>query len=220
MSSIPRADLRAARRRITARTIAQLLRGEREALSRQERDEVLRHRISYLADDLVVPDLECRVRLRHRGRRAGGARDPRVRQLAAARVPLLRRSARRRAGRHLRAARGARLVRQAGAGAATRAPRSQVHALFIDVNELTDQTENALKIVGDVYAARLFALVGRAARPRSLEAQRRGEAEDARRHLPLRRRADRHVARRRCSSSTIVLILRVRAGAASSDRES
>ena len=36
----------------------------------------------------------------------------------------------------------------------------QVHALFIDVNELTDRTENALKIVGDVYAARLFSLVG------------------------------------------------------------
>jgi len=36
----------------------------------------------------------------------------------------------------------------------------QVHALFIDVNELTDRTENALKIVGDVYAARLFTLVG------------------------------------------------------------
>ena len=34
-----------------------------------------------------------------------------------------------------------------------------VHALFIDVNELTDKTENALKIAGDVYAARVFALV-------------------------------------------------------------
>jgi hypothetical protein len=33
-----------------------------------------------------------------------------------------------------------------------------VHSLFIDVNELTDRTENALKIVGDVYAARLFSL--------------------------------------------------------------
>jgi len=33
-----------------------------------------------------------------------------------------------------------------------------VHSLFIDVNELTDRTENALKIVGDVYAARLFAM--------------------------------------------------------------
>ena len=35
--------------------IAQLLRGERQALSPEERDRVLRHRISYLADDLVVP---------------------------------------------------------------------------------------------------------------------------------------------------------------------
>jgi hypothetical protein len=35
----------------------------------------------------------------------------------------------------------------------------QLHALFIDVNELTDKTENALKMVGDVYAARLYSLV-------------------------------------------------------------
>jgi len=35
-----------------------------------------------------------------------------------------------------------------------------VHALFIDVNELTDRSENALKIIGDVYAARLFSMVG------------------------------------------------------------
>jgi uncharacterized Rmd1/YagE family protein len=34
-----------------------------------------------------------------------------------------------------------------------------VHSLFIDVNELTDKTENALKFAGDVYAARLFTLV-------------------------------------------------------------
>jgi len=40
----------------------------------------------------------------------------------------------------------------------TRAAR-QVHSLFIDVNELTDHTENALKFVGDIYAARLFFLV-------------------------------------------------------------
>src|SRR5262249_14229022 len=35
--------------------IAQLLRGERQTLARQERDEVLRNRLSYLDDDLVVP---------------------------------------------------------------------------------------------------------------------------------------------------------------------
>ena len=35
---------------------------------------------------------------------------------------------------------------------------NQLHSLFIDVNELTDRTENALKIVGDIYAARVFNL--------------------------------------------------------------
>ncbi len=33
-----------------------------------------------------------------------------------------------------------------------------MHALFIDVNELTDRTENTLKFVGDIYAARLFGM--------------------------------------------------------------
>ena len=33
-----------------------------------------------------------------------------------------------------------------------------VHSLFIDVNELTDKAENALKFAGDVYFARVFAL--------------------------------------------------------------
>jgi hypothetical protein len=37
-----------------------------------------------------------------------------------------------------------------------------VHSLFIDVNELTDRTENALKIAGDVYVARLFAMTAAA----------------------------------------------------------
>jgi len=34
-----------------------------------------------------------------------------------------------------------------------------VHALFIDVTDVTDRTVNALKFTGDVYAARLFSLV-------------------------------------------------------------
>jgi uncharacterized Rmd1/YagE family protein len=33
-----------------------------------------------------------------------------------------------------------------------------VHTLFIDVNELTDRAENALKIAGDVYVARVFGM--------------------------------------------------------------
>jgi hypothetical protein len=41
----------------------------------------------------------------------------------------------------------------------TRAAR-HLHQVYIEVNELTDRTENALKVVGDMYAARLFARVG------------------------------------------------------------
>ena len=35
---------------------------------------------------------------------------------------------------------------------------NHLHALFIDVNEITDKTQNALKMVGDIYAARVFSL--------------------------------------------------------------
>ena len=35
----------------------------------------------------------------------------------------------------------------------------ELHALFVDVNEITDRTENSLKMIGDIFAARLFQLV-------------------------------------------------------------
>ncbi len=35
----------------------------------------------------------------------------------------------------------------------------QGQTLLIDINELSDRSENALKFIGDVYAARLFGLV-------------------------------------------------------------
>ena len=140
--------------------IASVLRGERAPLSRQERDEILRHRLSYLANDLVIPTWN-----------AAFVYDTPAGTLAALEIiefansqllqfryydELLDNALGRiyanvkkeprwydaLVGRHY-----ARAVRQ-------------VHALFIDVNELTDRTENALKIVGDVYAARLFWLVG------------------------------------------------------------
>lgn len=137
--------------------IARLLRAEPQPLSQQERDEVLRHRLSYLANDLVVPtwstalvyDTESSVHgaleifeyansqlLQFRyyddllnGRLASIYRELETRKTYNRWWPR----------RYTRAAR-------------------QVHALFIDVNELTDRTENALKLVGDVYAARLLAL--------------------------------------------------------------
>ena len=150
----PAADALLAERGID---IAQLLRGEREALSPQERDEVLRHRISYFATDLVVPawhgafiyDSEAGVQ--------GG-----LELLEFANSQLLEF----RYYDQLLDAELARIYAQMQGGGwgrtwfsrrYTRAARN-VHALFIDVTELTDRTQNALKIVGDVYAARLFAL--------------------------------------------------------------
>src|SRR4029079_19585319 len=138
-------------------TIAQLLRGERSPLSAEERDEILRHRISYFADALVIPHLNSAF---IRDTESGAQAAIEILEFANSQLlefryydelldaeleriyPQLQRDgwlytwvAR----RYVRAAR-------------------QVHSLFIDVSELTDRTENALKIVGDVCAARFFAL--------------------------------------------------------------
>ena len=140
--------------------IASIVRGERATLSRQERDEILRHRISYLADDLVIPTWNAAFVY---DTAAGTQAAVEIAEFANSQllqfryydelldIALASIYAKMQMephwydwllGRHY--ARAAR----------------QVHALFIDVNELTDRTENALKIVGDVYAARLFNLVG------------------------------------------------------------
>ena len=139
--------------------IAQLLRAEHAPLSPQEREEVLRHRISYLVSDLVVPtwnaafiyDTEV------------GAQGT-VELLEYANSQLLqfryydqlldtelgRIYAQLQARGWARPWLGRRYTRAA----------HNVHSLFIDVNELTDKTENALKFAGDVYFARVFALAG------------------------------------------------------------
>ena len=137
--------------------IAQLLRDEREPLSAQERDEVLRHRISYYAADVVIATWSSALVY---DTPAGISGVLEILEFANSQLlefryydqlldlELSRTYARLQksgwrhtwiGGRHARAAR-------------------QIHALFIDVNELTDKAENALKIAGDVYAARLFGL--------------------------------------------------------------
>jgi len=139
--------------------IAQLLRGEHERLSEQERAEVLRHSISYLASDLVVPtwngafvyDSEAGVH---------GALE--ILEFANSQLlqfryydALLDRELE---GIYAQLQKPFWVQNWFGRGY-SRAAR-YVHALFIDVNELTDRTENALKIAGDIYAARLIALTG------------------------------------------------------------
>lgn len=155
LEDIPTADALLAAR---GGDIAQLLRGEREPLSAQERDDVLRHRISYLATDLVVPTWSAAF-VRDTDAGARGVLDI----LEFANSQLLE-------FRYYDGLLDDQMTRiyaelehpgwaQSWLGRRFTRPARRVHSLFIDVNELTDKTENALKIAGDVYAARLFNLV-------------------------------------------------------------
>jgi hypothetical protein len=138
--------------------IAALLRGERLALSEQEKEAVLRHRISYLADDLVVPTWNAAFVY---DTLAGTQAALEILEFANSQLLEFRYYDERLDDES--AAIYAKLQRprwydQWMGWRYARAAR-QVHTLFIDVNELTDRTENALKFIGDIYAARLFTMV-------------------------------------------------------------
>ena len=140
--------------------IASVLRGERAPLSRQERDEVLRHRISYLANDLVIPTWNAAFIY---DTDAGMQAALEIVEFANSQLlqfryydELLDNAL---ASIYADLKKDTRWYDAVLGRHEARAAR-EVHALFIDVNELTDRTENALKLVGDVYAARLFSLVG------------------------------------------------------------
>ena len=137
--------------------IVRLLRVERERLSKQERDEVLRHRISYLENDLVVPAWNAAFVY---DTDAGAAAAIEILEFANSQLLEFRYYDDLLDGelagiyKQLQAPgwfKGGRGRRYTGAA-------QHVHSLFIDINDLTDRTENALKIAGDVYAARLLAL--------------------------------------------------------------
>ena len=137
--------------------IAQLLRGERNPLSQQETTEILRNHLSYLADDLVIPTWNAAFVY---DSEAGAQAALEIFEFANSQLlefryydelldtelgriyPKLQRP------RWFDTIVGGRYIRAA----------HQLHSLFIDVNEITDRTENALKMVGDIYAARLFNL--------------------------------------------------------------
>jgi hypothetical protein len=137
--------------------IAKLLRGETDPLSSQERDEVLRHRLSYLASDLVVPSWHGAFVYDSEAGLPGA-----LEILEFANSQLLQ-------YRYYDARLDRELTRiyaqlqqtrwyEPWIGRRYTAAARELHGLFIDVNELTDRTENALKLVGDVYAARLLGL--------------------------------------------------------------
>jgi hypothetical protein len=137
--------------------IAQLLRGERQPLSAQEREEVLRHRISYLADDVVVPawngafvyDTE-----------AGALATLEILEFVNSQLLEFRYheelldSELTRIYATLEQPRWTDRIIGRRYSRATR----RLQSVFIDINELTDRLENALKLVGDLYSARLATL--------------------------------------------------------------
>ena len=137
--------------------LAQLLRGERDHLSAEEREEVLRHHLSYFDNDLVIPTWNAAF---IRDEEAGTQGILEILEFANSQLLEFRYYDR------LLDAELSRIYaqlqrpgwRQSWFGGRYAGAARQVHALFIDVNELTDKTENSLKIAGDVYAARLFAL--------------------------------------------------------------
>lgn len=138
-------------------TIAEALRGERQPLSEQEKDKILHHRISYLSDDLVIPTWNAAFVY---DTPAGAQAALEILEFANSQLLEFRYYD------HLLdgelAAIYARLQHprwydQWIGSRYTRAAR-QLHSLFIDVNELTDRTENTLKFIGDIYAARLFSM--------------------------------------------------------------
>ena len=139
--------------------IVRLLRGEREPLSRQEREEVLRHRISYLEHDLLVPTWNAAFVYDNE---SGAQAASEIVEFASSQLLefryydslLARELARIYADLQTPA-----WFKGWGGRRYTRAAQ-QVHALFIDVNELTDRAENALRVAGDIYTARVLTLTG------------------------------------------------------------
>jgi len=139
--------------------IAQMLRGESAQLSEQERDEVLHKRISYLADDLAIPTWNAAFVY---DTPAGTQAAVEIFEFANSQLLQFRyydELLDNELARIYADMQRKRWYDWIGGRHYARAAR-HVHALFIDVNELTDRTENTLKIIGDVYAARLFSLAG------------------------------------------------------------
>jgi hypothetical protein len=138
--------------------IAAMLRGERQPLSEQEKSKILEHHISYLANDLVIPTWNAALIY---DTTAGAQAALEIMEFANSQLLEFRHYDQllddKLADIYPRLSRP-RWSDQWLASRSTRAAR-EVHQLFIDVNELTDRTENTVKFIGDIYAVRLFELV-------------------------------------------------------------
>jgi hypothetical protein len=138
--------------------IALLLRGERHALSQQEQAEILKNRLSYLADDLVIPTWNAALVY---DTEQGAQAVLEIFEFANSQLLEFRyydQLLDLQLGKIYPRLQHQRWFDMLVGGRYTRAA-NDLHALFIDVNEITDKTQNALKLVGDIYAARVFNLV-------------------------------------------------------------
>jgi hypothetical protein len=135
--------------------LAQLLLGETDPvpLSSGERADVLKHRFAYLETDLAVVDWNSAF-----VHEPGGSSDvPDLLELATAQLLELRYYDAF-LDRELTALRGE-VDRAGNAGLFTRRYSRLLRrtaALLVDMSEMVDRLENAVKIVGDFYLARLY----------------------------------------------------------------
>jgi hypothetical protein len=138
--------------------IAQLLRGERQPLSAQERDEVLRHRLSYFGNDLVVPAWNAAFIYDHA---ASANATLEILEFANSQLLEFRFHDDQLEGELTRVYADLKHPRplERWMGRRHRRTARRLHALLVEVNELSDRSENALKLVGELYLARLFTLV-------------------------------------------------------------
>jgi len=139
--------------------IARLLRSENQTLSAREVESVLHNRLSYLEDDAVIPTWNAAFVY---DTEAGAAATEDIIEFANSQLLQFRyydQLLDAELGKLSDELQKDRRPYLFGARRYTRSAR-QVHALFIDIRELLDRTENALKFVGDIYAARVFTLVG------------------------------------------------------------
>ena len=139
--------------------IARLLRSENQTLSAREVESVLHNRLSYLEDDAVIPTWNAAFVY---DTEAGAAATEDIIEFANSQLLQFRyydQLLDAELGKLYDELQKDRRPYLFGARRYTRSAR-QVHALFIDIRELLDRTENALKFVGDIYAARVFTLVG------------------------------------------------------------
>lgn len=139
--------------------IAQLLRGERQALSVQERDFVLKSRMSYLAGDLIVPAWNAAF---ISDTEAAALDAIEILELANSQLLEFRYHDDLLEGELARMYAELQQPRWTDRFASGRRTRAilRLQSVVIDVNELTDRLENTVKFVGDPYAARVLSTVG------------------------------------------------------------